>query len=328
MFFVVEKFHKREICFEIVCPCWEGSKEELSRCNLEFGYSDRNLVWCACINTRVGTSQSTTKRLQENHRAMSQAQLNKTLVQKALFEMFTAKNSDAIDTYLGSNYIQHDSFMPNGPEPVRALVQKLATKTDFQYENFRILANENFAVAHGRYTGWLPAPQVVFDIFRIENGKLVEHWSGLQDEIVETKSKRSMLDGPTEPIGDEETSKQSAALVHQFLDQVLIHHKMDTLANYFDGDTYYQHNPHVADGLSGLGAALQAWAQQGIHMVYTKIHKLVADGNLVFSHCEGTFAGKPYAFCDLFRVEKGKILEHWDVMQPIPTEYKHQNGFF
>ncbi|WP_189006843.1 nuclear transport factor 2 family protein [Deinococcus roseus] len=48
----------------------------------------------------------------------------------------------------------------------------------------------------------------------------------------------------------------------------------------------------------------------------------------MFSHSEGTFAGKHVAFADLFRIENGKIVEHWDAIQEVPTVGRNANGMF
>jgi len=63
-------------------------------------------------------------------------------------------------------------------------------------------------------------------------------------------------------------------------------------------------------------------------MKYAKVHKIVAEGNVVFAMSEGTFGGKPTAFFDLFRVANGKVAEHWDVMSEIPEKMAHANGKF
>ena len=106
--------------------------------------------------------------------------------------------------------------------------------------------------------------------------------------------------------------------------------EFDKLNSFFDGDNYHQHNTMIADGLSGLGEALKAMAEQGITMVYTKNHKILGEGNFVLSISEGSFAGKATSFYDLFRVEDGKIVEHWDVIETIiPKEqWKNSNGKF
>jgi len=86
----------------------------------------------------------------------------------------------------------------------------------------------------------------------------------------------------------------------------------------------------IADGLSGLGQALAAMQEQGITMVYTTNHKILGEGNFVLSISEGAFAGKPTSFYDLFRVENGKIAEHWDVIENIlpKHQWKNANGKF
>jgi predicted SnoaL-like aldol condensation-catalyzing enzyme len=124
---------------------------------------------------------------------------------------------------------------------------------------------------------------------------------------------------------DLDDTDANKTLVRGFVTDILVNGEMDKLAGYFDGDTYVQHNPGVADGLSGLGAALGAMAEQGITMKYDRIHKVLGQGNFVLTMSEGSFADQPTAFFDLFRVENGKIAEHWDTIQTIPPEADWQN---
>ena len=72
-----------------------------------------------------------------------------------------------------------------------------------------------------------------------------------------------------------------------------------------------------ADGVSGLNAALAALAEQGIQMVYDQTHMVLAQGNFVLAVSEGTYGGAPTSYYDLWRVENGKIADHWDVMETI-----------
>ena len=115
---------------------------------------------------------------------------------------------------------------------------------------------------------------------------------------------------------------------------------LELIHTFADGDTekaksllaegYIQHNTGIADGLSGLGAALSALAEQGIQMIYTTTHQVLAQGNFVLAVSEGTFGGAPTSYYDLWRVENGKIAEHWDVMETIADEstWQNQNGKF
>lgn len=65
-------------------------------------------------------------------------------------------------------------------------------------------------------------------------------------------------------------------------------------------------------------------------MIYTTTHQVLAEGNYVLAVSEGTYGGVPTAYYDLWRVENGKIAEHWDVMESIadPSTWANANGKF
>ena len=223
-------------------------------------------------------------------------------------------------------YVQHNLAFPDGRDVVMgALPQLKAGGTTVQTR--RVLADGNFVALHSEYN--LSGPKIGFDIFRFENGKIVEHWDNLQPTPEKNPSGHTMADGPTE-IKDRDQTESNKTLVKNFIQDILTEGKMEKLAGFFDGDHYIQHNPQIADGLSGLGKALEALGKQGITMKYDKTHLVVGEGNFVFAASEGTFGGKATAFFDLWRVENGKIAEHWDVMDTIPakSEWKNSNGKF
>lgn len=70
---------------------------------------------------------------------------------------------------------------------------------------------------------------------------------------------------------------------------------------------------------------LAALAEQNIQMIYTTVHQVLAQGNYVLAVSEGTFGGVPTSYYDLWRVENGKIAEHWDVMETIVDKESWQN---
>jgi predicted SnoaL-like aldol condensation-catalyzing enzyme len=192
----------------------------------------------------------------------------------------------------------------------------------------RVFHDGDFVFAHTDYNFF--GPKIGFDIFRFENGAIVEHWDNLQATPAgPNPSGRTMIDGPTEPT-DLDRTDANKALVRAFVDDVLVHGRLEQLAGYFDGDRYVQHNPQIADGLSGLGAALAAMAAQGVVMKYDVIHRVLGEGNFVLAVSEGSFGGAPTAFYDLFRVERGTIAEHWDTLETIPPreQWKNANGKF
>jgi predicted SnoaL-like aldol condensation-catalyzing enzyme len=231
-------------------------------------------------------------------------------------------------TYVNPNkYIQHNLAVGDGLSGFGAVLQQLPAGSA-KVKTVRLLQDGEYVVAHTVYNFF--GPKIGFDVFRFENGKIVEHWDNLQTTPDQPNpSGRTMTDGSTE-VADLEKTDSNKALVTAFVNDVLVSGKLDKLPGYFDGDNYLQHNPAIADGLSGLGAALKAMADQGITMKYTRVHKVLGQGNFVLVISEGEFAGKSTSFYDLFRVHQGKIAEHWDTMETIPAhaDWKNPNGKF
>jgi predicted SnoaL-like aldol condensation-catalyzing enzyme len=71
-------------------------------------------------------------------------------------------------------------------------------------------------------------------------------------------------------------------------------------------------------------------AKQGVTMKYDRIHKVLGEGNFVLVVSEGSVGGRHNSFYDLFRVERGKIAEHWDTIETIPPRerWRNSNGKF
>jgi hypothetical protein len=75
--------------------------------------------------------------------------------------------------------------------------------------------------------------------------------------------------------------------------------------------------------LPGLIAGLQDLAAKGQAVVYKRVHMVLGEGNFVLVVAEATFGGVPTAIYDLFRIENGKIAEHWDTLEAIPPRTSH-----
>ncbi|MEU7475059.1 nuclear transport factor 2 family protein [Lentzea sp. NPDC042327] len=247
----------------------------------------------------------------------------KELVLKATGELFGDRDPSAVDRWVAPDYRQHSALIGDGPEALRGLVASLPD--GFRYEPARVVADGDLVALHGVYHGFGPQPLVAFDLFRVEDGKLAEHWDALTPVVDPTVSGRSQTDGPAGPAGT--GTEHNRALVAEFAQRVLQDADYSVLTDYISTETYLQHNPEAADGLDGFGAAAARWAEQGRHLVYKTVHRVVAEGDLVLLQSEGEF-GEPVAYWDLFRVADGRIVEHWDVITPVPAELPHGNGLF
>jgi predicted SnoaL-like aldol condensation-catalyzing enzyme len=222
-------------------------------------------------------------------------------------------------------YIQHNLSVADGPAGVAALIKSLPPEATVN--TIRVFQDGDFVFAHTEYNFF--GPKIGFDVFRFENGRIVEHWDNLQGTAGPNPNGHTMIDGPTATT-DLDRTEVNRTLVRRFVDDILVDGKMGTLAGYFDDDNYIQHNPQIPDKLSGLSATLQAWAEQGITLKFDRIHKVLAQGNFVLTVSEGALGGRHTSFYDLFRVQDAKIAEHWDVLETmVPKEqWKNKNGKF
>lgn len=95
------------------------------------------------------------------------------------------------------------------------------------------------------------------------------------------------------------------------------------------GETYIQHNPHVADGKAAFIKAVTSWTMANPEM-HVEIKRVVAEGNYVVTHVHiGMHKDDPgMAAMDIFRLQNGKVVEHWDAVQVVPEQAANQNGMF
>ena len=244
----------------------------------------------------------------------------------ALLKAIETGASEPVGVINPNQYKQHNLGVADGLAGFGALLQQLP-KGSAKVNTVRVFQDGNYVFAHTDYNFF--GPKIGFDIFRFEDGKIVEHWDNLQETAAPNPSGHTMTDGSTE-VKDQDKTEANKKLVRQFVDDILVNGRMEKLAGYFDGDNYIQHNPMIPDQLSGLGSALEAMGKQGVTMMYDKIHHVLGEGNFVMVVSEGHLGGKHDSFYDLFRVENGKIAEHWDTIEEIPAQsvWKNTNGKF
>jgi len=246
--------------------------------------------------------------------------------QKAFFEDYS---EEGIKKYFKTDYIQHNPHIPTGLEPVIGFLPVLK-EANTTCTTHRLLQDGEFIVFHNSYHNAeaFGAKEVVaFDIWRMEDGMVAEHWDAIAPMVTETASGRSQTDGPTE-IVDLDKTKENKVLIENFIKDVLMGANPSKITDYVSSEQYDQHNTMVKDGLDGLNEALEYLASQNNMFQYNKVHKIIGEGNFVISQSEGEWNGKPQAFYDLFRISNGLIVEHWDIIQEIPNEMAHSNGMF
>ncbi|WP_376873413.1 nuclear transport factor 2 family protein [Albirhodobacter sp. R86504] len=250
--------------------------------------------------------------------ALADSAGTKAFVLEALENTLLAGDVEAVDQYFAADIIQHNEMFASGVEAQKGVVSFLKSSGAFKAEYLRVIAEGDLVAVHARYEGFGDTPMIGFDVFRVENGKIAEHWDNLIVEQPVNPSGRSQIDGATE-ITDLDKTDANKALVEEFITKALINHEQVDFTQYINPTNYAQHNPMVADGLEGFGAFMAQMAEKGITMDYAELHQVIGEGHFVLTMSEGALGGAPTSFYDLFRVEDGLIVEHWDVIAPMPS---------
>ena len=249
----------------------------------------------------------------------------------SFLEAVNKRDVAKIEELVSEDYIQHNPFIPTGRAPFTDLLTTVLADNGTKVNNVRIMEEDTFIAMHNLWINAEPfgADTVVtFDILRFdENGKIAEHWDAIQPWVSQTVNGNTMVDGPTNITALDQTEANKALAV-SIIEDVLMGKNPENIANYI-ADNYTQHNPGIDNGLTGIQAAVEYLVSINNMFQYTTIHMVIGQGNFVLTVSEGQWNNTTNAFYDLFRFENGKAVEHWDVIQPVPTEgLANTNGMF
>jgi predicted SnoaL-like aldol condensation-catalyzing enzyme len=279
------------------------------------------LASCSTSKTKSTSDQNQSKVINMN---------NKEIVGTFLGAV-AKQDAETMRKFANADYIQHNAFVPTGLEPFIQLLPVLKEHGTYA-ENVRMFQDGNYVFMHNIWKNAKPFgadEMVAFDIIRVdENGKVAEHWDAMTTLVKETASGRTQTDGPT-TVEDLDRTDANKTLAVSLIEDVLMGKNPGKITEYISAEQYDQHNPGIKDGLGGIIEAVEYLTSQNNMFEYTKIHKVVGEGNFVLTVSEGEWSGKSQVFYDLFRMKNGKVVEHWDVIQEIPTEgLAHANGMF
>ena len=259
---------------------------------------------------------------------------NKTDIRKLVVtadrELFTEHDLTTLERNFSSDYVEHSPLVANGLQGLKDLV---TDAPDMRHDVVRVLVDEakGLVALHGSYPGLDPDELYVgFDIYRVADGKIVEHWDGLVTETPPNESGNTQLDGPTEvdASADTEANRQLAKQIWQTFLHSQDYHSMHEFARP-DG-TFSQHAGDIGNGVTNMIEFLEQLQREDSALTYDILHRTVADGNFVLTHSEGSIGGVRHSFCELWRFEEGHVVELWDAIAPVlpDDELAHSHGAF
>lgn len=272
------------------------------------------LCFCAVASLSFAGTAETSEKLEKN----------KQTAIAAVKETLGAGDASKVDVYFADPYIQHNPMAPSGVAAFKGLIESMAAANNNSNTEgvkiIRVLAEGDLVAMHNVWNNFGPVPLVSFDVFRFnESGKIVEHWDNMQPVADEPNlSGRTQIDGTTEVSNNVDT-QASKQLVVDLITRGLINHEEIDYTKFINPTNYQQHNIEAGDGLDGFGALMGKLAKENRSLTYNKVGVVVAEGDHVLIGSEGKMGDTPTAFYDLFRLEDGLIVEHWDVIAEIPT---------
>ena len=236
-------------------------------------------------------------------------------------------DAEAAEVVNAEKYIQHNPQTKEGGEGLAALFKRLS-KTSPRVNVVRIFEDGDYIFGHTEYE--FSTSRIGFEVFRFEGDQAVEHWDNIQSRKGPNPSGHTMVDGST-IVEDHKNTESNRSLVQSFITEVLIKRELGLLEDYVHSQNFIEHNPRISDGIVALKSEFSSTLENGNFLIeYNKVHRVLAEGNFVLSVCEGSFSGIHSSFYDLFRVENGKIIEHWDTREIVlPREqWENDNGKF
>ena len=224
-------------------------------------------------------------------------------------------------------YIQHNPQTQEGSEGLAELFKRLS-KTSPRVNIVRVFEDGEFIFAHTEYD--FQNRNIGFEIFRFEEGLAVEHWDNIQHRDGPNVSGHSMIDGCIE-TSDIELTETNRDKIKHFVNDVLINKNISAIDNFINVSEYCEHSPKLSDDLTDFRNLLSmSKSDEKAGLNYQKSHRVLAEGSFVLAAGEGMMHGVHSALFDLFRLENGMIVEHWDTVEAIParSEWKNDNGKF
>jgi predicted SnoaL-like aldol condensation-catalyzing enzyme len=205
-------------------------------------------------------------------------------------------------------YIQHNPQTSEGGEGLAQLFARLA-KTKPKVEIVRLFEDGDYVFGHTIYD--FSSVRIGFEVFRYEGNYVVEHWDNIQARV------EGMVDGQTE-IKDLALTDENRNIIKIFIEDVFVKKSNDRLKDFINFEIFVDHSP------------LMEISEKAKTMDYKINHRLLVEGNFVLAVNEGYNGEVHFSFYDLFRIENGKIVEHWDTTEKVPpkTEWKNENGKF
>lgn len=274
----------------------------------------------------AGTSTQNTTPVAQNA-SDRQAAANKALVLYVQDQLWNDGNYSVIDKYVSPDYTQHNPTVANGPDALRQLVTHVrAAFPQLHITAVSAVAEGDLVILHNEAAG-----QANFDIYRVENGKLIEHWDVLESAPASTVSGNdpfSQLSKPGSDSAPDAVTAKDKGVVLDYVTSLMQDHELSAIDRYV-APSVSQHDPAIANGADALTQYYSSLLAKS-PWFDVQVAQVVAEGDLVavHAHLKDAPSDLGQAVVYLFRVEGGRIVEQWDSAENVPATSANDNTMF
>jgi predicted SnoaL-like aldol condensation-catalyzing enzyme len=256
---------------------------------------------------------------------------NKTLVTAFFDGLFNKHDLSVVDAYISADtYIQHNPGLADGREAFRVLAAQVAGNPQVHADIAKVVAQGDLVLIYSNSRFGPGLGNSGTDTFRVSHGKLVEHWDTVQPVPASTVSGNDMfstLSGPSTP-GSSRLTNVNKRIVTDYFTRLNKRHDLRAIDRYL-APSLFQHDPTLANGSAATKASyatrFAAFPQSTASEAIT-----IAEGDLVTVryHSQTSATDLGQAVSEIFRVQHGKIVEHWTARQNVPATSANNNTMF
>jgi predicted SnoaL-like aldol condensation-catalyzing enzyme len=237
-----------------------------------------------------------------------------------VFRGVAGRDAELATKYLNlTKYTEHSPHVADGVEGLKEYVRHGPSK-GHDLEVVRAFQDGLYVFTQAK--GDMLGKGVFFDIFRFEDGFIVEHWMVSTEAALPNQSGHTQTDGPTEAKHDQDT-EENKSIVGDYYKTIHISGEHSKIPQYFHGDHCIRHEPGVRDGVAAFTCDLKKLIQ---NRSIDEIKFLFAQGDFVFIAAKGSVDGEPCVYVDLYRIEDNKIAERWGFSERIPPRQQWKNN--
>lgn len=251
---------------------------------------------------------------------------NRAIVRDFVERFYVKRDvAGAFAAHVAPAYVQHNPGLPDGPAAAVEALGPMFSAPGSRFDVKHMLVDRDLTLVHLFGQGKPgTAGAAVADIYRLEGGKIVEHWDVLQPVEPGTDS----LAVAARPTGQGDTARNRRAF-DAFID--LLFTKADVAAAYdrFVASNLIQHNSRMGHGrVQAVKAITALRAAPGATF---SVQRTLVDGHFAAVHYRGKLStdDKGAAIVEIFRFDdRGMIVEHWDMFQPLPETSRNAHPMF